>query len=97
MMYLVLGERNDSLPPTEPVERKKFTMSILENVKKDMDRGDPIMWGISLGGGRAFIVTKQNEKDIYAKLSMARPYWKFEVIPMLTIEEMVDVRKGMKK
>ena len=97
MVYLVLGERNDSVLPTDREEQMKIMMPIMENVKKDIDSGELLMWGVSPGGSRGFVVSKQDEKTIHANLSMVAPYWKFEVTPMLSIDEVIEAAKAMQK
>lgn len=95
MMYMILSEMNDTLLPTDPAERGKLMMPIMEMVKKDLESGILLMYGVSPGGNRGLLVTKSDPKEIYAKCSVAIPYVKFEVVPLLEIDEVFEVMKQM--
>ena len=43
------------------------------------------------------MVSKQDPKEMYAKFSMATPLWKFDVTPMLSIDEIIEAAKAMQK
>ena len=96
-MYLLLSEMNYSALPTDPKERGKVTEPFMEIVKKDLDSGAIIMWGMSPGGHRGFVVSKQDPKELLAKASTFIPYVKFEVLPMLSFGEVMDVMKEMQQ
>ena len=95
MMYLLLSEIDYSAMPTDPAERGKLMASFMEIVKKDLDSGALMTWGMSPGGYRGFVLTKQDPKDLYAKTSMFIPHVKQEVLPMLSYDEVMDVMKEM--
>ena len=97
MMYLISWEADISQFPSDPEERVKLIISMAERVKKDVESGDTKMWGISAGGGHGFSVTENNPKEIYAVLSTYTPYIQFDVQPMLSVDEMIDVMKGLQK
>ena len=95
MMYLLLSEMNYSALPADPTERAKITAPFLEIVKKDLDRGELMMWGMSPGGQRGFALTKQDPKELFGRASTFIPYVKFKVLPMLSLDEVIDVMKSM--
>ena len=97
MMTLILWEVNMSLFPSDPEERRKLIMSMAEKVKGDVDSGKTKMWGISTGGGRGFSVSEGDGKEIYAVTAGFTPYIKFKVKPMLSVDEMIEVMKGMEQ
>ena len=97
MMYLILWEADMSYFPTDQEERAKLVVSMAERVKKDLESGDTKMWGISVGGGHGFSITENDPKEVYGILSTYTPYIQFEVQPMLSVDEMIDVLKSMKK
>ena len=96
-MYLILWETNPSLYPLDPGERMKLTMSQMEMTKKDIDSGNVKMWGISAGGGNGFAITDDDPKTSFEKSMMYTPYVKFEIRPMLSMDEAANVVKGMQK
>ena len=97
MTTLILWEMNETLLPTDPEERVKLTMSFLEIVKKDVDSGELKMYGVSPAVVRGFVVSEQDPKVIYSKAMMFCPYAKFEVIPILSVDEAIDELKGMQQ
>jgi hypothetical protein len=97
MMYLILSEMDYSKLPVDTAERWKILMPFGEMIKKDMDSGELLMYGSSPSGRRGFMVSKQSPKEIYAKLSLSAPYVKTEVLPMLSLDEVMEVAKEMQK
>lgn len=96
MMYLILIESDPSSMPKDLKERIKIMTSLLENVKKDLDSGELKMVGMSPGLGSSFFVSQQDPKVILAKRIMSSAnVKKFEVKPMLSLDEIMDVLKGM--
>lgn len=96
-MTLTLWEANQSLFPTDREESNKLISSMLETVRKSIDSGDLMLWGESAGGACGFAVSERDIKEIYAMTAMYSPYIKFEVKPMLSVEEVIEIHKGMKK
>ena len=96
MKKLVLWEINNSLLPTDPGERIKLISTMLGEVKKDVDSGR-IEWGASSSVMRGYVVSEQDEKEIYSKAMMFSPYATFEVITTLSVDEAIDAIKGMAK
>jgi hypothetical protein len=97
MMYLVLWEANGALFPPDPEERRKLIMSMSQEVKESVDSGKTKMWGMSVGGGCGFSVHEGDEKEIYAIALGLFPHVKFEVKPMLSIDEVIGVMKEMQQ
>ena len=81
--------------PKDPKERTKLILSMAEQVKKQVDSGFTKMWGISAGGGHGFAISEKDPKELYGSMITAIPFIKFDVKPMLTIDEMIEVMKGM--
>ena len=96
MKNLVLWEINSTLLPTDPGERMKLINTMLEMVKKDVNSGR-IEWGASPSGNRGYVVSEQDEKEIYARAMMYSPYATFEVVPMLSVDEAIGAIKGMQQ
>ena len=96
-MYLILWESNPSAYPSDPDERMKIYMSHVEKVKKELESGDLLMWGINVAGGSGFSITKDDPKQSFANSMLYSPYIKAEVKPMLTLSEMMEVMQGMQK
>jgi hypothetical protein len=83
--------------PADPQERMKLLMSFTEMAKKDLGSGDVKMWGVSPGGGQGFSIAEGDAKEVMGGIMKYTPYYKFDVKPMLSIDETIDVMKGMQK
>ena len=97
MISLILWEADNTLFPVDPEERMKLIMSMADGVKKNLASETFKMWGISAGGGQGFTVSEKEPKEIYAATVPYFPYIKFEITPMLTIDEMIDTMKSMQQ
>jgi hypothetical protein len=97
MIYLILWEPNSAFIPADPQERMKFLMSFAEMTKKDLDSGDVKMWGVTPGGGQGFSIAEGDGKELMGGMMKYTPYYKFDVQPMLSLDEVIDVMKGMQK
>lgn len=98
MVTLILWEAHSSLFPSNPEERGKLIIIHAEKGKSNMDSGKTKMWGIRAEGGHGFSVTDGYGKEIFAITSdFTTPYIKFKVKPVLSIDEMIAVLKGMQQ
>ena len=96
MMYLILIESDPSSLPQDLSEKKKIMASNIEYIKKDLDSGELKMVGISPGLGSGFIVSEQDPKVILGKRIMSTGnVKKFKVMPMLSLDEVTDVLRGI--
>jgi hypothetical protein len=91
LIKLLLWETNLSLLPTDPEERMKLVMGLMQMVKEEVDKGMAKMWGISPSGRNGFSITKRDEKDILAQTMKFTPYVKFTVEPMLSANDALAV------
>ena len=95
MISLILWKAENTLFPLNPEERRTLIMSMAEGVKKNLESKTFTMWGISAGGGQGFTVSEKEPREIYAATAPYFPYIKFEITPMLSIDEMIDTIKSM--
>jgi hypothetical protein len=95
MMHLILMEVDQSLFPKDPEEKIKMMASFMEIGKKDLESGELKMLGMSPDGQHGFVISNQDIKTIYTKAQILAPYTKCKVMPMLSIDEVMDVMKGM--
>ena len=95
MTTLILWEANEYSMPIDQEERVKLIMFMLESVKKDMENGDLKMWGISSGGGNGYGISERSANEIFAVLMKYTAYIRFEVKPMISLDEMIGVMKEM--
>ncbi len=81
---------NPVLIPTNPEERVKSWMSMLEMVKADLKSGGISDWGMcnDASGGYAFADT--DEKTLNTTILRWMPYVIFNIKPVLTVDQIMD-------
>jgi hypothetical protein len=97
MMTLMIWKSKESYIPSDPEERMKFHMNNLERIKQGVDNGDLKMWGVSPAGAKGFAVVEADSKEIFAMTATWTPAISFKIKPMLSVDEAIDVLKGMQK
>ena len=95
MMYLILMETDLSLLPKDPKERMKIMAPIMDMGKKDLESGELKMAGLSPDGRNGFVISTQDEKTLYNRAQILAPYTKCKVMPMISLEDIMDVMKSM--
>ena len=94
-MNLILWERDPSDWPSDQEGRMKLINTHIEMTKKDLASGDLKIWGVSPGGGKGFAITEGEGKEKLAGLMKYTPYYSFEIAPMLSVDEIIEVMKAM--
>jgi hypothetical protein len=93
--YLNLWEVVPGTMPTDPAERGALLGKMGEMTKKMMDDGLVLDWGVFPGGSSGYAIAAGEPAD-GLKASMAfAPYYKFEIRPVLSLAETMQVMKSM--
>ncbi|MDG6256766.1 MAG: hypothetical protein QCH35_04125 [Methanomicrobiaceae archaeon] len=76
--------------PTNPEERGKLWISMLEMVREELNSGGFTDWGIcsDLSAGYAFAET--DEKSLHASILKWIPYIVFDIKPVLTVDQSIE-------
>jgi hypothetical protein len=84
---------NPMLIPTNPEERMKLWMSMLELVKADIKSGTMSDWGMcsDASGGYAFAET--DEKTLHTTITRWMPYVIFDIKPVLSVDQIIESLK----
>ena len=93
--FLNLWEVDNSKMPTDPNERASLIGKQIEMTKKMLDEGQISDWGIFAGGGAGYAIGEGTEADIFKRTMQFGPYIKFQVYPVLSIDEMSEVMKSL--
>ena len=93
--YLNLWEVDNSRMPTDPNERAALLGKQLEMTKKMLDEGQITDWGIFAGGGAGYAIGEGTEADMLKRTMPFMPLIKFQVHPVLSIDEVAQVMKSM--
>ena len=87
--------------PTNPEERMKLWMSMLEMVKGDLKSGALTDWGMCCDDSGGYAFAETDEKSLHATIIRWIPYVTFNIKPVLTVDQSMDsikrVAAGAKK
>ncbi len=80
--------------PRDPAERVKLWMAMLEMVKDGLNTGVIKDWGMFSGGEGGYSVGEfKTEAEHFAYLMRWMPTIKFEVQPILTVDQTIEAIK----
>jgi len=92
---------NPTLIPTNPEERTKLWLGMLQRVKADMKSGDILDWGITADLSAGYTLRETDEKGLIADASNWMPYIIMDAKPVLTPDQALEAMKrsgpGVKK
>jgi hypothetical protein len=71
----------------------KLWLSMLEMAKADLQAGVLKDWGIRSGGGRGYALSELSEAELFSSLLKYIPYIRFEVHPILTVDQCIETIK----
>jgi len=95
--FLNLWEIDNSKMPTDPSERAALIGKQIEMTKKMLAEGQVIDWGIFAGGGAGYAIAEGTEADTLARTLQFAPYIRFKVQSVLSIDEVAEVMKSLKR
>ena len=93
--FLNLWEVDSSKMPMDLNERAAVMGKLLEMTKKMLDEGQVNDWGIFAGGGAGYAVAGGTEAETLKRTMQFAPYIKFQVHPVLSVNEVAEVMKSM--
>ncbi|MEM0053081.1 MAG: DUF3303 family protein [Nitrososphaeria archaeon] len=80
--------------PTNAEERLNGWMLMLEAIKADLNVGAMKDWGIAAGGDFGYAISEaKDEAALFARLLKYIPFAHFEVVPILTADQAIEVIK----
>jgi hypothetical protein len=88
---LILWKTNDEHTPTDPEERIKLWLKMLNMTKAQIEAegSQTEMWGIASSGDRGFYITTGSEQEIFLTAATYAPYVTFEAIKVLDVDEAI--------
>jgi hypothetical protein len=86
---LLLWKANIEHTPTDPAERTKLWLQMLNMVKAGMASGPTEMWGIASSGDRGYSITSASEQEIFTLVASYSPYVTFEVLKVFDVDEAI--------
>jgi hypothetical protein len=94
--YLLLWQLENTRVPEKAKDRAMGWGMFVETIKKDMKDGIQRDWGAYVGEGRGYGIVEGNEIEVAALINQYSPYIRFEVKPLLTIEQTEEFLKTIK-
>jgi len=92
--FFIYWEVASTFVPGTPEERAKLWLTLSEMVKADLEAGIIKDWGIRVGELSGYGICEMSEEDLNNLLMKWLPYIKFEVNPVITIDQQIE---GLKK
>ncbi len=75
--------------PHHPEERVTLWLSMLEMVKADLKSGGLADWGVCNDNSEGYCFAETDEKTLHATILKWMPYVRFEVKPVLTVDQVI--------
>jgi hypothetical protein len=83
-----------SATPSDPEQRVKLWLSMLEMVKADMKAGKLKDWGMCNNGDSGYAIYEEaNDADLFTSLLKWMPNVTFDAKPVLTVDEAIAAIK----
>ena len=93
--YLVLWELNNSLAPVDPKERGAAWLAMMEMIKQDLAEGRDSDWGCFVGETKGYTITEQDDVTMMKNLQRFFPFVTFKAMPVVTVDQIVEVAKSL--
>ncbi len=78
------------LIPTNPEERVKLWISMLELVKADIKSGALGDWGMCSDSSGGYAFAETDEKTLHTTILRWMPYVNFNIKPVMTADQVID-------
>jgi hypothetical protein len=94
--YLVLWEADEAKIPLDPKVRRESWLAGCEMVRQDFKSGLTKDWGYFLGQPKGFAINEGTEEEVGKALLKYMPYFRFQVFPIRTLDQLVEAIKTIK-
>ncbi len=88
--FLVLWEVDTSKVPDKPEEMYENWSMMLNMVKKDMESGGKMDWGMFAGRLAGYSISEMTEQEIALQATKYVPYVKFKVYPVISVDQVME-------
>jgi hypothetical protein len=92
----VLWEADETKIPLDPTVRRESWLAACEMVRQDFKSGLLKDWGVLLGQGKGFAIDEGTEEEVQKATLKYVPYFRFQIIPIRTLDQQVEAIKSMK-
>jgi hypothetical protein len=88
--YYMRWHLNHAFIPTNPEERVKLWMAMLEMVKADLKSGALRDWGMCSDDSGGYAFAETDEKTLHTTILRWIPYVSFNIKPVLTVDQTME-------
>lgn len=88
--FLAVWEVDTTKVPDKPEERFENWTMMLNMVKKDMESGGIMDWGMFAGRLAGYSICERTEQEIALELTKYVPYVKFKVYPVISVDQVLE-------
>jgi hypothetical protein len=88
--FYMRWQLNPILIPTNPEERMKLWLSMLELVRADLKSGGLTDWGICSDSSAGYAFAETDEKTLHTTILKWIPHVNFDIKPVLTVDQTID-------
>jgi hypothetical protein len=81
---------NQMFIPTNPEERVKLWLSMLESVKADLKSGAMSDWGICCDDSGGYAFAETDEKMLHSTILKWMPFVSFDIKPVLSVDQTME-------
>ncbi len=93
--FLTLWTLDTTKMPEKPEEQVAIYTKLLNMVKEDFETSHKMDWGEFVGGGVGYCNSEGTEQELALALMKYSPYIKFEVYPVLSLEQTFENMKKL--
>jgi len=87
--FYMRWQLNRMFTPTNPEERVKLWLSMLESTKADLKSGSLTDWGICSDSSAGYAFAETDEKTIHAVILKWMPYVSFDIKPVISVDQVI--------
>jgi len=94
---LILWEMNTDAIPTDPAQQTALYGRLGAMTKQALDSGKVKDWGIFAGGHAGYSIADETSAETLSRTLQFSPYVKFQVNPVLGIDDVMKIMQSMPK
>ena len=88
--FYIRWHLNPMFIPTNPDERGRLWMSLLERVKIELSSGMLKDWGICSDSSAGYALSESDEAMLHTAIQKYIPYVSFDIKPILSVDQSIE-------
>lgn len=87
--FYMKWQLNPLFTPSNPEERVKLWLSLLEMTKADLKSGRITDWGVCSDSSEGYAIAETDEKTMHASILKYIPYISFDIKPVIAVDDVI--------